>query len=126
MGRIKTQHEQDRFQFVLNNQMSIRGVLDDEEAEDRAQQNREIERRYINWFEHPETEVRRTLSYAIVRRRNSAYHSIVEQALGEEAIVLERYIYYCIENDIEPEVVVECKLKFSYDDGSIQKDVDLI
>ena len=114
MGRVKSEIEQDMFTFVLNQQMEDRGVLDEEEGFERQEQCAMIASKYEDWYFNSKSNTRHTLSYAIVRRRNSMYKLLLDMILGDEAFILERYIYHCIEEYIDPSPsILDAKINFN-------------
>lgn len=106
----KNEIERDVFTYVLSKQMIERGILDDDEIEERREIMRSIERKYIGFHEvNKDKEFK--VSYGIVRRRNALYKIIVDQMLSEEdQKLLETYVYACIEHEIEPDSVIDVKL----------------
>lgn len=112
MYRKKSQEERDIEKYVLADQMIHRGILSKEEQKERKDKMQQIAEKYDNFMDDEGCKAKRySVSLGLVRRRNAMYHSLLEQILGDNAAKLERYIYYCMEHNIEPN---ECILSAQY------------
>ena len=118
MLRKKSQEEKDIEKYVLAEQMIRRKILSQEEVKERKEVMRTIAEKYENFMDDEICKARRyTVSLGLVRRRNAVYHSLIEQILGDKAPLFERYIYHCMEHNIEPnEYILSAQYNAGYEE----------
>jgi hypothetical protein len=95
---------------VVNTQMIKRGICSADEAKERQKAIDHIEAQE-GFFSYGNDLTRVRISKGIIKRRNSAYKLLVDGALGEKNIRLERYIYFCLQKEQLPDPkIIEIKL----------------
>lgn len=95
---------------VINTQMIKRGICSADEVKERQKAIDHIESQE-GFFSYGNDLMRVRISKGVIKRRNAAYKLLVDKALADKKLKLERYIYFCLQKDQLPDPnIIEIKL----------------
>ena len=95
---------------VINTQMILRGVCSEKEEKEKQEVIDRLEAQE-GFFSYGNDLMRVRISKGLIKRRNAAYKLLVDKALGEAHLRLERYIYFCLQQEQLPDPnIIEIKL----------------
>jgi len=95
---------------VINTQMILRGVCSGEEVAERIKVIAHIEE-MEGFHGYGNDKKRIDISKGVVKRRNAIYKLLIDKALGDDRLRLERYAYWCLQSDKLPDPnIIEIRL----------------
>ena len=97
-------------EYVLAEQMQRQGILTENESLEKQWMRDKIESLFPRFNDDWVQRKRASVSKGIVRRRDSMYRHLVEAEIGDKSADLMKYIYWCIDRDIEPDQVIKVKI----------------